>query len=378
MSRRWTDEEIFYLQESWGKVSLPQIAKNLGRSENAVLIKVSRYGMSAFLNSGDYISFNQLMLTLFGRMCDSYQSISWVKNRNFPIRKKRVKNCSFKIVYIEEFWKWAEENRSFVDFSRLEEGALGLEPDWVKEQRKNDLEERFIAEPRVWTDAEDSRLEMYLKTGNYTVYEISRAFARTSGAIQKRIKTLNIPLTPVKSSAERYTQEDIDFITSGIKSGMSYIVMAYRLMRSDKALRGLVFNNYLTEDLDKVRKMIGDGKFYDGTPEPKVYQGVCLSRYRASVKKELSKLAGLLKLKINELGYEPYWQRFMCKHWDDFKGCLKEQSDCDSCTFFERIREQYCARCGETFFERKDNRFCEKCRVQRKKKARRKWRRENG
>ena len=124
--------------------------------------------------------------------------------------------------------------------------------------------------------------------------------------------------------------------------------------------------------------MIGDGRFGDNAPLPNVKQAVCLSCYRAGVKKELSYLACLLKKRANDLGYEPYWQRFMCKNWDDFKGCGKAQADCDSCTQFERIKEQFCARCGGTFFERKENRFCQKCRTARKNKAGKKWRREHG
>ena len=192
MRRRWTEDELFYLSESWGHVSVPRIAENLGRTENAVIIKANRLNFRDFLSCGDYISFNQLVLAVLGRVSNSYQRISWFLNRGFPVRMKKVRNSSFKIVYLEEFWKWAEENRSFVDFSRFEEGLLGEEPPWVKQQRKFDIETKFLATARLWTETDDQRLLSWLEKGIYTAGELSRILARSCGAIRKRIIYLNL------------------------------------------------------------------------------------------------------------------------------------------------------------------------------------------
>jgi uncharacterized paraquat-inducible protein A len=80
---------------------------------------------------------------------------------------------------------------------------------------------------------------------------------------------------------------------------------------------------------------------------------------------------------MNELGYDPYWQRFMCMKWDDLEGCTAGCADCDTCTEFVRIKPQYCVRCGGTFYERQENRICKSCRVARKKAAQKKWIRTN-
>lgn len=92
----------------------------------------------------------------------------------------------------------------------------------------------------------------------------------------------------------------------------------------------------------------------------------------------ISALATVLRKRMNDLGYDPYWQRFMCMNWDDIGGCSAGCTDCDSCTAFRRIQPQYCARCGGTFYERKENRFCAACRTARKKQAQRHWCRVNG
>ena len=83
---------------------------------------------------------------------------------------KKVNRCSFRVVYIEEFWEWAERYRSFIDFSKMEPLALGEEPGWVAEQRKKDFEAYAIQRKDPWGEDEDSRLKMLLskhRGGNF-------------------------------------------------------------------------------------------------------------------------------------------------------------------------------------------------------------------
>ncbi len=376
-SRTWTSEELSYLEEHWGIVSIASIAKKLNRTENAIIVKARRLGLGPALESGDYITFNQLAHTLLGHQSNSYQATSWIKNRGFPVHLKRVNKNSFKIVYLEEFWKWAEKNRSFIDFSRLEPFALGKEPEWVKEQRKKDYYAFSLQRKTAWTADEDSKLKYLLSKQKYGYKELSEMLHRSAGAIQRRCCDLKIKDRPVKadnhSVESAWTKEDYDILAEGISTGDSYTVIGNKIGKSEKAVRGKVYFVYLTENADKVRSMLQNREWGYGAPEPTVKQGINLSRTRSQVKNNLSLLAGILKYHRNELGYEPYWQRFMCMNWDDFEGCLANCTDCDSCTEFRRIRPQYCARCGGTFLEREENRFCLSCRKARKKQAQKKW-----
>lgn len=135
---------------------------------------------------------------------------------------------------------------------------------------------------------------------------------------------------------------------------------------------------YSAKELEVFADMLGDGSWGHGTPEMDVRHGFYISRTRHQVRRDLSALATVLRKRMNDLGYDPYWQRFMCMNWDDIGGCSAGCTDCDSCTAFRRIQPQYCARCGGTFYERKENRFCAACRTARKKQAQRHWCRVNG
>lgn len=380
--RTWTPEDENYLAEKWGYASVPAIAKKLNRTENAVVVRAQRLGLGAVLMAGGYVTLNQLLATVTGReRGNTYQRKSWVENRGLPVHRKKVNRCSFSVVYLEEFWKWAEHNRSFLDFSKMEPLALGWEPAWVAEQRKKDYRACAIQRKDPWTADEDSRLKMLLSQHKYTWAELSEMLHRTTGAIQHRCRDLGIKNRPVKADnygkSAVWNERDYAVLADGIRHGDSYMAIGQALSKSEKAVRGKVYTVYLTESADKVREYMGDGPWGAGAPEPKVKQAVHLSTTRTEVRKQLSYLAGLLRKRANDLGYDPYWQRFMCQNWDDFGGCSARCANCDDCTEFRRIRPQYCARCGGTFYERKENRFCGACRTARKKKAQRHWYRVN-
>ena len=382
-SRTWKPEEEDYLMEKWGQISVPAIAKKLNRTTNAVKVRAQRLGLGAVLMAGEYVTLNQLLLAVNGGSSSyGYKMKSWVENRGLPVHTKKVNRCSFRVVYIEEFWEWAERYRSFIDFSKMEPLALGEEPGWVAEQRKKDFEAYAIQRKDPWGEDEDSRLKMLLSKHRYSWAEISEMMHRSHGAIARRCRDLGIKDRPVSMELTgkrgTWTSEDFEILADGIRHGDSYAAIGKAVGRSEKCVRSKVYNDYLTENADKVREMLGDGAWGHGAPEMDVRHGFYISRTRHQVRRDLSALATVLRKRMNDLGYDPYWQRFMCMNWDDIGGCSAGCTDCDSCTAFRRIQPQYCARCGGTFYERKENRFCAACRTARKKQAQRHWCRVNG
>lgn len=200
-NRPWTPEEETYLMEKWGQASIPAIAKKLERTIGAVKIRASKLRLGPVLMSGDYVTLNQLLVAVTGsRGSYSYKCESWVKKRGLPVHTKRVVDNSFKVVYLDEFWEWAERNRSFIDFSKMEPLALGAEPDWVGRQRKIDAVSFANQRKDPWTKDEDQRLVYLLKQHKYTYAEVSRELRRSAGAIQRRCRDLNLKERPVRES----------------------------------------------------------------------------------------------------------------------------------------------------------------------------------
>ena len=297
MNRTWTKEEVEYLKEKWGNVSIPILAKKLNRSVNAVKLKAGRLNLGPMLENGAYVTLNQLAIALTGKNFSSYCKKSWIENRGMPVHNKKVINNTFKIIYLDEFWKWAEKNRSFLDFSKMETLTLGKEPEWVNEQRKKDYTSNALQRKDKWTPYEDDKLRYLLKQQKYGYAEVAEILHRSEGAIQRRCADLGIRERPVKADicGNLWTDDMYRIIAKGIKNGDSYSLIANRIGKSEKAVRGKVYNKYLTESADKVRTMIGDGQWGDNAPEPKVKQALYLSHTRRVCRQNLTDLVGLLK-----------------------------------------------------------------------------------
>lgn len=375
--RNWSKEEEAQLSEEWGTYSIDTLARRLGRSRNSIIVRAQRLHLGGHMESSDKISFNVLLKEL-GLKGGYEWELRKFTEAGLKIYMHRVKDNSFRMVKIEDFWKFAENNRHLIDFSRLEKNALGAEPSWVKEKRREDFNRRRIVKPHnaKWTAEEDGELLRLLRAYRYTYPEIADRLRRSEGAIQRRVLDLGIKERPLKADNHTlWTEDQIKNLCQMIKAGSNYESMSRVLGKSSKAIRSKVFTVYLTENLNKVRNLICDGEWGDNRPERCLKQKLLMTvEEKTEVKETISVLAGLLAYRIRKhFDDQDNWQRNLCQNWDDVRGCAVCETDCDACFSFTRIRPQYCVRCGATFYERKENRVCERCRIQRKKQAYRKY-----
>lgn len=366
-ARNWTKEEDALLTENWGRMSIPGLCKKLNRTEKAIKVRVQRLGLPPYLEAGAYISLNQLLKTVAGTNSTySYKMTSWVQNRGLPVHNKRNNQCTWRVVYIDEFWEWAKKNRSFLDFSKMEPLALGKEPDWVADQRRRDFHTCAYQRKKPWTPDEDRRLVNLLRQYKYGWAEMAEMLNRSVGAIQRRCNDLGIKERPIRASNYNpWSDADFQTLADGIREGVSYSDIGIMVGRSEKAVRGRVYETYRTENADKVRAMIGDGAWGFGKPALTVWD----ERRKAGTKKDIARLVELLKIRCNVLEFGEYWQRQMCMNWDDINGCSAGCANCDDCSQFERIKPQYCRQCGATIYDHKviKWRLCDRCRKARRR-----------
>ena len=255
----WTPEEVEYLKTVWGTTSYEGMAKTLNRSVDGIRQKASKLGLGRFYSHGEYVTLNQLYNALFGRNVSTYVLKSWIQDRDMPIHyKKRSNKSRVRIVYLDEFWEWAAEHRSFLDFSEMEEYALGWEPDWVADQRSKDFRKRIDHRTDPWTPLEDQRLRNLLAQNRFTWPEMSKELGRSEGAIQRRINDLKIEDRPIRANphAGSWTPEAVAVLKAGVLNGDPYSQIAQKIGKSEKAVRGYVYRVWKTERADNIRKMI--------------------------------------------------------------------------------------------------------------------------
>ena len=179
-TRPWTQEEIEYLEDKYGAISLTTIAKNLNRSISSVNTKKTKLKLGSVYNATEYLTIPQLA-EIVG--VDRTTVADWIKNK-YLNATKRVLHTKGKYWRIKtsDFWKFVKEYPKFIDFSKFEENSLGKEPAWVKNVRKNaNPRPRNSAKP--WTKTQEALLKKYWNEGK-TNKEIGDLLGRTPYAVR--------------------------------------------------------------------------------------------------------------------------------------------------------------------------------------------------
>lgn len=243
----WTKEEEDYLQESWGSVSKQTIANRLDRSIASINLKAGRMNLGPFLDSGDYITVNQLIDELIGSSVGRNYTVEHWMEKGLPVKSQIVNERSFRVINIDKFWEWAEKNRTLVDFSKLEPLTFGEEPGWLVGQRKIDKKNNYFKRT-PWTEGEDERLKRKLNEYRHTYRELSLRMKRTEGAIKRRIVDLGIKARPLKMSNHNpWTKEETELLIELYNKGHSRNTYTFYINRSGQACSG------------KVERLIKDG-----------------------------------------------------------------------------------------------------------------------
>lgn len=350
--KKWTSEETEYLCDKWGTVSIPSIAKKLGRSVNAIMIRAQREGLGAHLDSDHRVSLNQLLIAFdrSGSRGSGY-FIGQLERAGCPIKMHRVKKCRFRVIDIDAFWEWAEGHKNLFDWSKLESGTLGPEPDWVQEKRRIDQARNTKPHNTPWTAGDDNALKVMLEQYKYTYADLSKYFGRSEGAIKRRIHDLKLKARPIRPPARKWSDDEVATLLDMFERGYSFEQIADKLGRTALQVRGKHENILHPEWQRDIRQRKKEEK---------------------QKRKLLSNLLYQLKKYRNSLEFGEYWQKDMCMLWDDLEGCTANEANCDECVSFQRIRPQYCRRCGATIINRKKVDICDRCKQIRKWQHRRK------
>ena len=376
-SRKWTPEQVEYLQENWGKKSIPALAKSLERSEYAIKVKANRLHLGSLLDSGDYITFNQLYKAIYGRNPSAEERVRLARY-DFPMHFHRVQNNKFRIVFLDEFWNWAEHNKTHIDFSRMEPYALGMEPDWLSRHRSAQYNQRMKLKSSMrWSAGADAQLQRMLAEGKSTIDDLCRALGRSAGSIYKRIQLKELPRPkPAEKRSSEWTAEEYAILEGLCLNAMNPSVMTDHLPRhSEKAIREKIYGAFGSEDVDAAAAEIRKGGHIQDQKHNAQYKREYyrLKKQRKQQKAEITKLANALQAVRLKEQWGEYWQREICMNWNDHRGCLSGCTNCDECDKFWRIQPQYCKRCGKTFFEREEETYCAGCRQARLVAAKKKW-----
>lgn len=236
-NKKWTPEELEYLENSWGSVSIKGIARKLKRSINAVKLKAQRIGLS---DAREH--YEGLTVSILAEVLNvNYSTIKyWIENNGFPAKQKLF-TAERKILVVTwpDFWKWAEQNKQVLDFARVEPGYLGPEPEWVEEKRKADQLRKMKVKTTPWTKEEMATLKTMLNAFEYSYSDIARRLRRTEAAVKRRILDLGLKQRPIRRDSHiRYTTEEVERLVEMYEKGYDFDTIAERLNKSALGVRG--------------------------------------------------------------------------------------------------------------------------------------------
>lgn len=188
-NRVWTTEELEYLEDSWGEVTPDTIAKNLGRTVNAVIVKSKVLHLGSYLANSEYI--NAYGISQIMGIDNHVIQKTW-KRHGFKMTKKKIRgNLRFEIIRVDELLEWLRTHQELWDSRKIKPYALGTEPEWLKEKREKDRLLPAKSRGTKYTADEDNKIVMMCRLGK-TQTEIAKAIGRSRASVNARISRLDI------------------------------------------------------------------------------------------------------------------------------------------------------------------------------------------
>lgn len=137
--KKYTKKEEDYICEYWGIYSSQNIARNLNRSVRGIICKANQLKLGKMSEYAGLFSIMQLceIFSLskktVSRWCDLYGlRYKTLNHKENTILKRRY-------IEYDNLMSWLEKNQNKFDSTKIEPYALGEEPNWLIEKRKNDL-----------------------------------------------------------------------------------------------------------------------------------------------------------------------------------------------------------------------------------------------
>jgi DNA-directed RNA polymerase specialized sigma24 family protein len=185
--RKWTAEEEELLLKNYGEIPVYKIEKKLGRKR--IMRKIEKENLGYVTEYQGAITAHKLAKTL---NVDAHTVLNWIRTKELPHTKKILKyKKEYLLINIPDFWLWAEQNKQYVPFHKIERHALIPEPKWLEEEIKKCILNTPRRQRKSWSNEEDSQL-LYLKYRlQLSNKEIAGRLHRTTIAVERRLNKLN-------------------------------------------------------------------------------------------------------------------------------------------------------------------------------------------
>ena len=181
MGKRWSNEDIRYLEDNWYHVTTKYIAKKLNRTEVAVSTKAYKIGLSSKML---YYSVYEVSLMLGVNKTKILRNINSGKLKAY---KDRTLYRRFSIKE-EDLKEWMINNQDLWDSRKLTVNFFSMKDEWFKAKVEKD-KKRSIRKGEFYTEEEDKAM-VYMYRHNYSVEEIGKHLRRDEKSVKNRLEKI--------------------------------------------------------------------------------------------------------------------------------------------------------------------------------------------
>lgn len=176
--RRWTEEELAYLEEKADSISTYAIAKALNRSYHSVTIKASRMGIPLFNTSTERLS----TFAIANMMDVDVKAVHrW---HRYGLKYKRIQGRQMHRQ--DNLIKFLKENQELWDATRGDPYIVSKYP-WFKEKYQKDLAKKKECPKRNknWSKT-DMQTLVYLREHGWSYSQLAERYGHSASACKQK------------------------------------------------------------------------------------------------------------------------------------------------------------------------------------------------
>ena len=174
MRRQWTEEEVEYLEKNYEKRGVDYIAKKLNRTPQSIKRKAQKLRYNAYLCEDLYL---KTVAKCFNS--DSLVINRWIKlGLSYKIVQRGQSTC--KLISANNFWKWAEQNKDIIPWSKYERYSILPEPKWLEDT----IDAYTIKNNRKKITFIEIQQVIHMREKGVSFEEIAKTLSRTVNSIK--------------------------------------------------------------------------------------------------------------------------------------------------------------------------------------------------
>lgn len=179
-NKHWSDEEKQFVIDSWGDKPLKRIAKEIGRTENAIIRFAERNKLGGAIYDSAFLTTVQAS-EIIG--VDQTTIISWITKKELKATTKRLRKRKIYLIDPDTFRNYLKNNQDKWDSRKLTTGFIKEDVEWLMLKREKDLTNKTFR--KSWTIKEELLVKNMIKEGK-TIKEIAEKLNRSIGSVRRK------------------------------------------------------------------------------------------------------------------------------------------------------------------------------------------------